>query len=180
VSYLLIQKKDEVGWKIPTLDSQESDLVFPSQKPSLQPYHHHLILGEIVTSIKMNVGQDSRQSQSKNIPIPPPVDVSNTAAIRTVTDLPQPPKAIPLMPDVIGNPNAGKIITSQSDDPQTESKPFVVQTNPRSRESSLKKSPSNVLSNPAEFTDLQVIFKVTMLKRINDILIPIYFPGFSS
>lgn len=105
----------------------------------------------------MNVGQDSRQSQSKNIRIPPPVDVTNSAGIRTVADIPQPSAAIPkATPDFIG-----RIISSPSgDDSLAESKQYVVQTSqwtdPISRESSLKKSPNNVLSNPSEFTDLQV------------------------
>lgn len=117
-----------------------------------------------MTSIKMNVGQDSRQSQSKNIRIPPPADVTNAAGIRTVADIPQSvaaaPKAAALTPDFIGRIISSSSSSPSGDDSQTETKPIVVQTSQWadavSRESSLKKSPNNVLNNPSEFTDLKV------------------------
>ncbi len=117
-----------------------------------------------MTSIKMNVGQDSRQPQTKSIRIPPPVDVTNSAGIRTVADLPQQgapiPKAAAQTPDFVGRIISSSSSSQSGDESPPEAKPFVVQTSQWtdsvSRESSLKKSPNNVLSNPSEFTDLQV------------------------
>ena len=75
------------------------------QQPRLRP-------GEIVTSIKMNVGQNSSPKndvrQKNDVRVPPPVDVSNVSPIRTVADAPVQQKTPALSSEIINNQNSGQ------------------------------------------------------------------------
>jgi hypothetical protein len=75
------------------------------QQPRLRP-------GEIVTSIKMNVGQNSspkNDARRKNdVRVPPPVDVSNVTPVRTIPDAPNQQKTPALSSEIINSQNSGK------------------------------------------------------------------------